>query len=389
MTVFFTRAYKKMDDPFKIYLPWYTLKEIPFLGNTTIKKLIKRFGSPENIFNAAEDQLFSIHRIHKKTIAHIRNHQKYRLKAEKELEKVLDHHYNIVALSEESYPALLKRIPDPPPVLTYIGSLENTAPCISMVGSRNATSYGLSTARHLSGKLAVKGFQIVSGLARGIDTMAHKGAIDKNGRTIAVLGSGLNHIYPRENRYLSESITRAGAVVSEFKTNAKPLREHFPVRNRTIAGISCGTVVVEAAKRSGSLITARLAGEYNREVFAVPGSIKSKKSEGAHSLLKKGARLVESELDIIDELYQFIHPAVPVSKSCSHKKKRPDRLEKPDKNDDPLLKLIDVYPVHIDVLIEKCNLDCAGVTARLLDLELNRKVIRHPGNFYSISEGEN
>ena len=328
-------------------------------------------------------------KINKKTIDHIRNHKKFQVKASRELEQVLSNNYKITALSEDAYPALLKQISDPPPVLTYMGSLNNTKPCISIVGSRNATSYGLSTARHLSSDLVGRGFQVVSGLARGVDSMAHKGALDNKGRTIAVLGSGLNKIYPKENKNLFFQIARTGTVFSEFKIDAPPVRERFPIRNRVIAGISCGTVVVEAAKRSGSLITARLAGEYNREVFAVPGSIKSKKSEGTHALLKKGARLVESQQDIIDELHHFIHEQKSEHDRPELQKSDSPALERSDKNDYSLLKLIDPYPVHIDVLVEKSSMECAIVTAQLLDLELKGKIRRHPGNFYSISEGKN
>ena len=376
-----------MNERYHTYLPWFLLKEIPLLGNTTIKKLIQRFHSPENIFTASDDDLLTIGDITPKTVANIKNHHRYRRSAKEELEKILQNGFRIIAFTEAAYPALLKKIPDPPPVLTYLGSLDNIQPCISVVGSRNATTYGLSTARHLSARLASKGFQIVSGLARGIDTAAHQGALDQNGKTIAVLGAGLNRIYPKENRRLFDTIAASGAVLSEFKTDAQPLREHFPVRNRIIAGLSCGTVVVEAAKRSGSLITARLATEYNREVFAVPGSIKSKKSEGTHALLKNGACLVESEMDIVDELYQFIHSSHGTGNHEMSEKDNPLTLEKSVENDYPLLKLMDAYPVHIDLLIEKSNLNSASVTAQLLDLELMQKVVRHPGNYYSISEG--
>lgn len=374
-----------MDDRFKTYLPWFILREIPSLGNAAIHKLIRCFSSPENIFSASANRLQAISGIRTETARQIENYRNHLPKARNELERVFENNFNIVALNEPDYPALLKQIPDPPPVLTYIGTLDNQAPCISLVGARNATSYGLNTARKLSFKLAEKGFQVVSGLARGIDTMAHLGALDQNGKTIAVMGSGLTRIYPKENRKLFHAIARCGTVFSEFKVNAAPLRTSFPIRNRIIAGISCGTVVVEAAKKSGSLITARLANEYNREVFAVPGSIQSLKSQGTHALLKKGARLVETEMDIIDELYQFIHEKK-TALSPTEKKESQPKLESTAKSDYSLLKLIDPYPVHIDVLIDKCNMDSASVTSRLLELELQGKIIRHPGNYYSISE---
>lgn len=299
-------------------------------------------------------------------------------KARKELELVLNHHYKIVTLSEASYPALLKLIHDPPPFLTYLGKLDNDAPCISVIGSRNATSYGLSTSKNLSHRLAGKGFQVVSGLARGIDAMAHKGALKAGGKTIAVMGSGLNKIYPRENTSLFKTIAQKGTVFSEFKVNTDPLGSNFPIRNRIIAGLSCGSIVIEAAKRSGSLITARLAAEYNREVFAVPGSIKSKKSEGTHSLLKQGAHLVENEMDIMEELHHFIHIDKKRHQDGSISNQKPLHPE--------IINFLEPYPVHIDVLIEKTGVACSVLTTRLLDLELEGHVTRHPGNYYSISE---
>ncbi|MCF6246583.1 MAG: DNA-processing protein DprA [Desulfobacula sp.] len=352
-----------------------------------IKKLINEFLSPEHIFAASKNQLQTIDKIKLKTIEQIRHYKKYHDSAKKELDLVLKKEFNIVTLTEPLYPALLKQIPDPPPILTYLGTLDNSSPCISMVGSRNATSYGLSTAKNLSFRLANKGFQVVSGLARGIDTMAHHGALQARGRTIAILGSGLSKIYPRENKSLFYAIAASGTVFSEFKTNAAPLPANFPIRNRIIAGISGGSVVIEAAKRSGSLITARLANEYNREVFAVPGSIKSKKSEGTHALLKQGAKLVETEMDIIDELYQFVHEKKNCSKATLFNDNSARSLERTKKDDYQLLKLLDPYPVHIDVLIEKSKMNYTQITAQLLDLELQGTITRHPGNLYSISEG--
>ncbi|MDA8135329.1 MAG: DNA-processing protein DprA [Desulfobacteraceae bacterium] len=302
------------------------------------------------------------------------------------MEKIFRNHIHIVTLTDPFYPALLRRIQDPPPLLTYYGTLDNESPCISIIGSRTATSYGLSTAENLSFKLAAKGFQIVSGLARGIDAMAHKGALRAKGRTIAVLGSGLKKIYPKENESLFNAVAETGTIFSEFKVDADPIPGHFPVRNRIIAGISCGSIVVEAAKRSGSLITARLASEYNREVFAVPGSIKSRKSEGTHSLLKQGAKLVETEMDIIDELYHFIHET---------KKPLPQTpLENPESGAYPnisqnrpwILNFLEPYPVHIDIIIEKSGMKSSEVASQLLDLELKGRVNRHQGNCYSIAE---
>jgi len=287
-----------------------------------------------------------------------------------------------LVLTESEYPALLKEIPDPPALLFYDGTFDPNTPCISIVGSRNATRYGIDTARYLAGRLTALGFTIVSGMALGIDTAAHKGALENDaGQTLAVLGSGLDYIYPRHNRPLYSRIRKQGAVVSEFFPDTAPLPANFPRRNRIIAGLSCGTVVVEAARKSGSLITARLAGEYNREVFAVPGSIKSSKSRGTHHLIKQGARLIENEMDIIDELSQFVHTTNQVP-SYEPTKNKPTM----DKIQTMVYKHLDLYPEHIDRITASSGLTSAQVSAALLDLELSGLIVRHSGNKFSTLE---
>lgn len=375
-----------MHNSFEKYLPWLTLREVPFLGNTMYKKLIDQFGSPEMVLNATETELKTVDKISSRVLNGIKHNKTFIDKAKKELDLIIKHKINIITLTDSAYPVLLKQIPDPPPFLTYFGKLDNQCPCISIIGSRTATSYGLSTAFNLSFKLAKRGFQIVSGLARGIDAMAHKGALKGNGKTIAVMGSGLNKIYPRENKHLFQAIRETGTVFSEFKTNTDPFPSNFPKRNRIIAGLSCGSIVVEAAKRSGSLITARLAGEYNREVFAVPGSIKSKKSAGTHSLLKQGAGLVETEMDIIDELHHFIHENKKKLLTHPLQNKKATQYRNYKKDRPLILNFLETYPVHIDVLIEKSGMTSSKITAQLLDLEFEGLVIHHQGNYYSISE---
>jgi DNA processing protein len=374
-----------MADHLKKYLPWFTLKAIPFLGNVTFKKLITRFHSAECILSATPEELKTISGITGKAIQGIDSQKKYRDQVKPEVKTLLKNHIKIAVYTDPEYPSMLRQINDPPPFITYRGTLNISAPCISIVGSRNATSYGLSTARYLAGRLAQKGFQIVSGMARGIDTSAHIGAIEAGGTTIAVLGSGLGHIYPRENLSLSNTIASCGAVVSEFNFQEQPEARNFPVRNRIIAGLSCGTVVVEAAKKSGSLITARLAGDYNREVFAVPGSIKSRKSEGTHHLLKQGARLVESEMDIVDELHQFVHIEKKEKRNALQSKKAA-HVNSLEKSRQVILNILEPYPIHIDEIIKKSGMDSSTISSQLLDLELDNIVNRHQGNYYSISE---
>ncbi|MCK5312504.1 MAG: DNA-processing protein DprA [Desulfobacteraceae bacterium] len=370
-----------MPDSFDKYLPWFALKKVPGIGNYLYKSLLNTFSTPTNVFLAPEKELLKIRKIRKTSIKAIKNNRIFFDAARKELEIIHKHNFKIVTFNDSLYPVLLKEIHDPPPYLTYIGVLNNTYPCLSIVGSRNATSYGLSSGEKLGYNLAKKGFQIVSGMARGIDTAAHKGALKAKGRTYAILGSGLNQIYPAQNKSLCNEISENGAVISEFDVNQFPDPKNFPIRNRIIAGVSAGTCVVEAAQRSGSLITARLAGEYCREVYAVPGSIDSKKSQGTHYLLKQGAKLVENDNDIIEELNQFIH------------KSRINNIKNNDNNDPienifnkidkDILKILDPYPAHIDILAEKSGLETKILLPALLNLELNGKIKQSNGKYFS------
>ena len=364
------------------YLPWFLLTELPGLSPRAIKSLIQHFKTPDAILKASKTQLLSVPDISSRIIKTLLGHKKFETSAQKRLAQVQDSGYGVVMLNEPEYPALLKEIPDPPALLFYDGTFDINAPCISIVGSRNATRYGIDTARYLAGRLTAFGFTVVSGMALGIDTAAHKGALELDtGQTLAVLGSGLDHIYPRHNRPLYCRIRKQGAVISEFFPDTAPLPANFPRRNRIIAGLSCGTVVVEAAQKSGSLITARLAGEYNREVFAVPGSIKSSKSRGTHHLIKQGARLIENEMDIIDELSQFVH-ATSKAPSVEPTKNKPTM----DKIQTMVYKHLDLYPEHIDRITASSGLTSAQVSAALLDLELSGLIVRHPGNKFSTLE---
>ncbi|PIE63144.1 MAG: DNA-protecting protein DprA [Desulfobacter postgatei] len=364
------------------YLPWFLLTELPGLSPRAIKILIQHFKTPENILTASKTQLLSVPEITSRVKNILLQHKEFEPGARKRLTQIQDSGYRVVALTQPEYPALLKEIPDPPALLFYDGRFDPNAPCISIVGSRHATRYGIDTAHYLAERLTMLGFTIVSGMALGIDTAAHKGAIENDtGQTLAVLGSGLNHIYPRHNRSLYNRIRKQGAVISEFFPDTAPLPANFPQRNRIIAGLSWGTVVVEAAQKSGSLITARLTAEYNREVFAVPGSIKASQSRGTHHLIKQGARLIENEMDIIDELPQFVQGAYK-RPSCAPPKKKPSM----DKIQTMVYKHLDLYPEHIDQITALSGLTSAQVSAALLDLELSGLIVRHPGNKFSILE---
>jgi DNA processing protein len=255
---------------------------------------------------------------------------------------------------------------------------------VAVVGSRNATDYGMSTTRRLCADLAVSGITVVSGMARGIDTAAHEGALDGGGQTIAVLGSGLARVYPPENRALFRRIGRQGAVVSEFGMLTGPDAHNFPRRNRIISGMSLGTVVVEASRRSGSLITAALAAEQNREVFAVPGSIRSFKSTGTHTLIKQGAKLVEHAQDIIEELEALLGTLPPApDQSGSAGCPGPAGLSAAETR---VMGALGPYPLHIDDLARKLSMAPGALAGILLQLEVKGRVLQSAGKLFSVTD---
>jgi DNA processing protein len=297
-----------------------------------------------------------------------------------ELDLLAHKHYRITTQADPDYPQLLREIPDPPPFFYVSGRLNSSALKIAVVGSRNATQYGLTTTKNLCADLAALGITIVSGMARGIDTAAHQGAMAGGGKTIAVLGSGLERIYPAENTKLFHRISQNGAVVSEFDLLTEPEGHNFPRRNRIISGMSLGTVVVEATKKSGSLITARLAAEQNREVFAVPGSIQSFKSTGTHTLIKQGAKLVEHAQDIIEELAPYFE-----NKECPGMAPFTETHESPPSlsaDELRVYKALEPYPIHIDKLVRKISMEPGQLSGILLSLELNGMIQQLPGKFF-------
>jgi DNA processing protein len=269
--------------------------------------------------------------------------------------------------------------------LFVAGTLDPLENLLAVVGSRNATAYGVTTTRRLCNDLAGKGMGIISGMARGIDTAAHEGALMGKGRTIAVLGSGLEQIYPAENRDLFHKIAENGAVITEFPLNALPEAHHFPQRNRIISGMSLGTLVVEATRKSGSLITARLAVEQNREVFAIPGSIHSFKSAGTHILIKQGAKLVENVQDILDEL-NLQRRNSGHGGHGSRKSEVVRSLPPLSEMEAVVFSALSSYPVHSDELVRKLSLTSGKLMGTLLQLEVKGLVQQTAGNHFSIKE---
>jgi len=366
-------------------LPWFILKSVPGIGDLLFKRLIDRFNSPELVFEATQEDLIEVEGITPRLAAAIKQYKIGDL-VKKDLDLVMQKKYKIVTMTDMEYPPLLLQIPDPPPFLYVLGRLDGSIRNIAVVGSRNATRYGISTTRRLCHDLVKFKMTIASGMAVGIDSAAHEGALMGKGRTIAVLGSGLERVYPEENRKLFHQIAENGAVISEFPLKTEPDAHNFPKRNRIISGMSLGTVVVEATKRSGSLITARLAAEQNRDVFAVPGSIQSFKSTGTHTLIKQGAKLVEHAQDIMDELSHLIKTPLEKENPADNITKKISQLS-PDER--VVFESLEPYPVHIDDIARKLSFEAGRLSSILLQLELKGMAQQSPGKlFFTTEESE-
>ena len=364
---------------------WLALKNVSGVGNHLYKRLLDQFQTPENVFDAKKSELMTVAGVSERVAGAIKGFR-FSDHIKKEIALAKKQQCRIITCSDPEYPPLLYHIPDPPPYIYVKGCLKDTDKSVAIVGSRNASSYGVSMAKRLSRDLSLRGLRIVSGMARGIDTAAHIGAISANGQTIAVLGSGLGVIYPPENRRLYDEISENGAVISEFPIEEGPNAYNFPARNRIISGMTLGTLVVEATQRSGSLITARLAGEQGREVFAVPGNINSAKSTGAHNLLKQGAKLVACAEDVIEEFYQFQNKANKEDTLSEKQSETVTRLS-PDLTGDEsvIYKVLEPYPIHIDALSQQTGMHVGKLSIILLNLELKGLVSQSPGKYFTIS----
>lgn len=366
-------AHKKSISPL---CSWLKLQAVPGIGPLRFLALMERFRTPERAMQASLAELAEVPGISRRLAEALQG--AFLLPDapfEEEIRLAERHGVRILGLGMPDYPELLSRIPDPPPVLYVRGTLPKDAMAVAVVGSRNATRYGLENAFSIAGDLSRAGLLVVSGLARGIDSAGHEGALAAGGATVAVLGSGLARIYPPENKKLAEKMIENGALVSPFPMNMRPDAVHFPARNRIISGLCLGVAVVEAAERSGSLITARLAAEQGREVFAMPGSVRSGKSAGTHRLLREGACLVESAEDILNELNVFNTKI-----SAPPPQEEKNSLALPETT---VLRVLDSYPVHIDMLTLQTGIAAGPLSAILLNLELQGKVVQHPGKHFS------
>ena len=355
---------------------WLALSLIPGLGNVALKNLIDRFGSPEQILQASLSELSDVDGIRKETARKVVN-KAYTSDPLKEIKRIETCNARIITYSDSNYPQLLKEIHGPPMLLYVKGKdIPDTLTIIAVVGSRNPTHYGLKAAEEIGQGLARRGIGVVSGMARGIDSAAHLGCLGGRGFTIAVLGTGIDTVYPKSNTKLFQNIHKKGVVISEFPLGTPPEPKNFPIRNRIISGLSRGIVVVEATKNSGSLITASLALEQGREVFAVPGSINSFKSTGCHFLIKQGARLIENSDDILDELglnYQYSQ------KTDTFIKTPIVPMEEPEKT---IYNMIGDYPIHIDQIVRQGNLKPGEVSSVLMRMELQGMIKQLPGKMF-------
>ncbi len=350
------------------------------IGSVRLKKLLDYFGQPQQILKAPVDKLMAVAGVGEKISRRISAPQKDVL--DKELKSAQKLGLEILTYEDNAYPENLRNIPGAPIILYVKGKLEaQDIKSISIVGSRRASFYGLSSAEKFAAELSALGFTIISGMARGIDTASHKGALKSFGRTIAVMGSGFNHIYPADNKELAGEISKNGAVISEFPMDALPLKQNFPRRNRIISGLSLGVLVVEAAKNSGALITADFALEQGREVFALPGKVDSNTSFGTNGLIKQGAKLVSGLEDILEELkvWQPGH-----SKRLKVEK---SGLENFAGEEEALYNIISAQPISIDDIIVKSKMEVTKISSLLLRLQMRRMIKELPGKQFITYEG--
>lgn len=357
---------------------WLQLTLTPGIGSAAIRGLLKQFGLPENIVSGKASALSGLLAAPAALALHS---DEVRQAVERALAWAAQEGHFILTLADDAYPRSLLETPDPPALLYLVGRAELLRrESIAVVGSRNATAQGEQNAEAFSRALSESGLTIVSGLAMGIDAAAHRGGLGRPGSTIAVLGTGVDVVYPRRNEDLARRIASQGLLLSEFPLGTGPMAGNFPRRNRIISGLARGCLVVEAAAASGSLITARAATDQGREVFAIPGSIHSPLSKGCHSLIKSGAKLVESAEDVLAELSGFRQSGFASTTARAAHTTEPAQ---------GLLAHMGHDPVHVDALCERAGLSAEQVSSELLRLELDGSIAALPGGLYQrLAKGE-
>lgn len=368
---------------------WIALNMTPGVGPRVATNLLERFGSPRAVFHARRTELESL-RLKPETIESIIKRE-FEEKAVEELERVKNIGGDVLILDDGSYPNLLREIADPPITLYVRGEWQACfeQPCVAVIGSRMCSTYGENASEMIARDLATRGITIVSGFARGIDAAAHRGAVEGKGRTIAVMGTGIDAVYPRENtKLVREILDSGGAVVSQFPLGTPPLKDNFPYRNRIISGLSLGVLIVEASERSGSLITARLATEQNREVMAVPGNITSSNSYGTNYLIKAGAKLVQQWQDVVAELpseiaARILPPKIEETTNGNAKQQQPVPADL-NENERKVWSLLTADDAtHIDVLLETSGLSFGDLNSVLVGLDIRDLIRVLPGKHYA------
>jgi DNA processing protein len=359
----------------KEYAPWLALARVKGLGCASFKRVAEHFGDPTRVFYVSERELTRVPGLDKSAIDGLRNFSEWD-DVRKELRRAVEFGSRILPFNAPNYPARLRLIPDPPPFVYVRGEVRaEDEKAVAVVGSRSASDYGVRITRDLCQGLASLGFTVVSGMARGIDGEAHESTLEAGGRTIAVLGSGVDVAYPPEHEGLYRRICESGAILSELPMGTPPFSYNFPSRNRLISGLSLGVVVVEATEKSGSLITAGMALEQGREVFAVPGEAGASRSRGTHRLIRQGAKLVESVEDIVEE----IAPQLLARYGDRQKSPEPSLLPSMSLEARKVFELILGQPLQIDEVIQRSGLSPAKVSEILLELEIKGLLKQLPG----------
>jgi len=361
------------------YFSWIALRAVEGVGPVLFRRLLERFETPEQVFRASSGALGTVRGVTPQVAAALADAACQRF-AEKECSRIEQAGVRLLSFLDADFPRRLFEIGDPPPLLYLRGQLPLWDPAVAVVGSRRASREGLKAAEHLAAALAGSGVLVVSGLARGIDTAAHRGALAGGGTTTAVLGCGLDVTYPPENRLLTEQIAEQGCLLSEFPMGTQPLAEHFPRRNRIISGLSRGVLVVEAVEKSGSLITANYALEQGREVMAVPGPISTATNRGSNRLIKQGAQLVDCVDDILSATRITSSGSLPL---FEQKGLAPRCSLTP--REAAVYELVAQGPRHLDEITQALELTPGEVSAMVLGLELKGMLLQLPGSYYSIS----
>ncbi len=347
---------------------WLRLSRTPGIGSIALIALLEAFDSPENIVGAPHAQLAKVLGNNKADLFAITDEPNIE-RHQKDIEWLVEEDSHLVSILDDAYPDLLREIPDPPALLYIKGNpTVLSLPQLAVVGSRNPTHGGIANAKAFAGTLVSAGLLVTSGMALGIDAAAHIGALDAGGNSIAVTGTGIDRIYPAGNHALAHRIVEHGALVSEYPLATPPLRENFPRRNRIISGLSLGVLVVEAALRSGSLITARLANEQGREVFSIPGSVHSPQSKGCHQLIRQGAKLVETATDIMEELGPLVATLRQVIETSGET--NPVVVSEDKSANFELLEYLGFDPIDINTLVERSGLTPEAISSMLLKMEL-------------------